>query len=237
MPALLDFVVLTLIVIVIPFRAIAERRRLQSALAAGIIDAKVQSYRRIMTWQWAAALLLIGAWLGIGRPLSFLGIVRPSGYGFLVGLGVALLVIVVLFVQLQATLQRPTVAEQVRAAAASLTFILPSTRKELRLFTWLGVTAGIVEELLVRGYMLWVVASIVPTWVAVVVTSIAFGIGHAYQGVSGIVKTAAVGLLLGALYVLTGSIWVPMLVHAAVDVLNGRTAYVALTSRSVAGGA
>lgn len=237
MPALLDFVILALIVIVIPLRAIAERRRLQSALAAGISDAKVQAYRRIMTWQWAAALVLIGAWLGTGRALAFLGIVRPSGYGFLVGLGVALVVSVVLIVQLQATLRRPKVAEQIRAAAAALTYILPSTSRELRLFTWLGVTAGIVEELLVRGYMMWVVGSLVSTWVAVVVTSIAFGIGHAYQGVSGIVKTAAVGLFLGALYVVTGSIWVPMLVHAAVDVLNGRTAYVALTSKSAAGDA
>jgi membrane protease YdiL (CAAX protease family) len=236
-PALLDFGILALIVIVIPLRAIAERRRLQSALAAGVTDAKVQAYRRIMTWQWTAALVLLGAWLGTGRALGLLGIERPRGTGFVAGLGVALVVVCVLVVQLLATLRRPKVAEQVRAAAAPLTFILPSTQRELRLFTWLGVTAGIVEELLVRGYMLWVVGSIVPTWVAVVVTSIAFGIGHAYQGVSGIVKTTAVGLLFGWLYVLTGSIWVPMLVHAAIDVLNGHTVYAALNSGPIGGDA
>lgn len=234
MPALLDFVLVALIIVVVPLRAIAERRRLQSALAAGVSDAKVQGYRRIMTWQWAAAIVLLGAWLGIGRPLASLGIVQPSGYGFVAGLVVALLVVVVLGAQLRLVMRRPKVAEQMRAAVASLTFILPTTRRELRFFTWLGVTAGIVEELLVRGYMMWVVASLVPIWIAVVVTSIAFGIGHAYQGVSGILKTAAVGLFVGALYVMTGSIWVPMLVHAAVDVLNGRTAYAALTSESAA---
>lgn len=235
MPGLLDFAVLTLIVILTPLRAIAERRRLQNALTAGVTDAKVQAYRRIMAWQWAAALILLGAWLGTGRALSLLGIERPRGYGFVAGLVVALVVIVVLVAQLQAVIRRPKVAEQIREAAASLTFILPSTRRELRLFTRLGVTAGIVEELLVRGYMMWVVGSLVSTWLAVVVTSIAFGIGHAYQGVSGIVKTAAVGLFVGWLYILTGSIWIPMLVHAAIDVLNGRTAYAALTSASAGG--
>jgi membrane protease YdiL (CAAX protease family) len=210
---------------------------LQGALAAGVADAKVRSYRRIMTWQWTAALVLVGAWLGTGRALSFLGIERPGGYGFLVGVAVVLVVIVVLIVQLLATQRRPKVAEQIRAATASLTWILPSTRRELRLFTWLGVTAGIVEELLVRGYMMWVITSIVPTWLAVLVTSIAFGIAHAYQGVGGILKTSAVGLFLGWLYVLTGSIWLPMLVHAAVDVLNGQTAYLALTNKPAGGDA
>ena len=232
MPALLDFVLLALIVIVVPLRAVGERRRLQNALTAGVSDAKVQAYRRIMAWQWAAALVLLGAWLGTGRALGLLGIERPRGYGFVAGLVVALVVIVVLVAQLQAVRRRPKVAQQIRAAAAPLTFIVPSTPQELRGFTRLGVTAGIVEELLSRGYMRWVLDAVAPTWVALVVSSIAFGIGHAYQGVSGVVKTTAVGLFVGGLYLLSGSIWVPMIVHAAVDVLNGYAIYAALNSNS-----
>ena len=234
MPALLDFVLVALFIIVVPLRAAAERRRLESALAAGVADAKVRSYRRIMTWQWVVALILLVAWLGIGRELGLLGIVLPSGWGFLAGVGIALALIFVLIGQLQATKRRPKVAEQIRATAAPLTFLLPSTPTELRLFTWLGVTAGIVEELLCRGYMMWVVRSVAPSWVALVVTSIAFGIGHAYQGFSGILKTFGVGLFVGGLYLLTGSIWIPMIVHAAIDVFSGHTIYAALQSRPAA---
>ena len=58
-----------------------------------------------------------------------------------------------------------------------------STPAEMRRFTWLGITAGIVEELIFRGYLVWYFSSFVPLWAAIVITAVAFGIGHAYQGI------------------------------------------------------
>ena len=58
-------------------------------------------------------------------------------------------------------------------------------------------------------------------WLAVVLSSIAFGFGHMYQGKIGIVKTGGIGLALAGLYVLTGSLWAPMVLHAFVDVNSG----------------
>jgi membrane protease YdiL (CAAX protease family) len=48
-----------------------------------------------------------------------------------------------------------------------------------------------------------------------------FGLGHAYQGPKGILKTGLVGLVLGGLFALTGSLWAPMLVHVVMDLLAG----------------
>ena len=118
-----------------------------------------------------------------------------------------------------------------REAAASLSFLTPSTPAELQRFSWLGVTAGIVEELIFRGYLVWYFASFAPLWAAIVITAIAFGIGHLYQGLGGVLKTAVAGVLFGALYWFSGSIWLPMFLHAAIDVLQGRLIYFSLTNR------
>lgn len=52
-----------------------------------------------------------------------------------------------------------------------------------------------------------------------------FGVGHAYQGVRGIVSTALAGAIGMAVYLLTGSLLAPMLLHAALDLVNGLTFY------------
>ncbi|MEJ7704018.1 MAG: CPBP family intramembrane glutamic endopeptidase [Geodermatophilaceae bacterium] len=45
----------------------------------------------------------------------------------------------------------------------------------------------------------------------------AFGLAHLYQGRGGVVTTSVLGALLTFLYVGTGTLLVPMLVHAAID--------------------
>jgi membrane protease YdiL (CAAX protease family) len=81
---------------------------------------------------------------------------------------------------------------------------------------------------------MWCIGAVAPTWVALIGSSLAFGIGHLYQGVTGILKTGTVGLVVGGLYLISGSIWLPMFVHAAIDVLNGRMVYVAMRNTPAA---
>ena len=57
---------------------------------------------------------------------------------------------------------------------------------------------------------------------AVVLSSIVFGLGHAYQGPVGMGKTALVGLVLALLTVFSGSLFVPMLLHTVIDLTSGR---------------
>ena len=60
-----------------------------------------------------------------------------------------------------------------------------------------------------------------PMWAVVVVSSVAFGLGHSYQGAGGMVRVTLIGLVFGALYVFTGSIWIPIVAHVILDVLQG----------------
>jgi uncharacterized protein len=98
--------------------------------------------------------------------------------------------------------------------------LLPRTTRERRLFTLVGVTAGVCEEWLYRGFFLAVVAALaggLPTAVLVLVAAAAFGLAHVYQGRVGIVTTGLLGGVMAAIYLQTGSLLLPVVLHAVID--------------------
>ena len=95
----------------------------------------------------------------------------------------------------------------------------------MRLFRGVSVTAGVCEEILFRGFLIWYLATFFGLTVAVFASSAVFGLGHAYQGAGGILKTGVIGLVMAGLYVLSGSLWPPVALHAATDVVNGGIAH------------
>ena len=56
---------------------------------------------------------------------------------------------------------------------------------------------------------------------SLIVVSIIFGVTHLYQGTSGIIAITITGLLLGALYLVTGrNLWVPIIAHGVNDTVG-----------------
>lgn len=105
-------------------------------------------------------------------------------------------------------------------AAQRLSFLLPSSGDERRWWIGVCVAAGVCEEIIYRGFLLhYFHASplhLSLTW-ALAASSIVFGIGHLYQGATGAVSTVVVGFLLGVVFLVTGSLMVPMIAHALLD--------------------
>ncbi|MDB6119860.1 MAG: Abortive infection protein [Verrucomicrobiaceae bacterium] len=98
------------------------------------------------------------------------------------------------------------------------------------IYYWLTLTfvsfvvAGLREELwratsIATLRRLWpsVFASRKGEYVAVVLTSIVFGIGHIPQGAIAVVGTAAIGVLLGCIMVFHRSIWPAVIAHGFFD--------------------
>jgi uncharacterized protein len=55
-------------------------------------------------------------------------------------------------------------------------------------------------------------------WVGIVIAGgLCLGLAHAYQGWGGMAMTAVVGCALGGLYAASGSLLLPILLHAALD--------------------
>ncbi|MFP7761101.1 CPBP family intramembrane glutamic endopeptidase [Marisediminicola sp. LYQ85] len=97
--------------------------------------------------------------------------------------------------------------------------LLPRNRRELPYGAALSVNAGIVEELLFRLALPAIVFGVTGSALVAIVASVAvFGALHAYQGVAGVVGSTVIGAALMALYLATGSILLPIVAHALIDV-------------------
>jgi len=218
----IDGVWAVFLVAVVPYVALLTFRRFQGALASGAPRARVEAYRRTILGQWLAAGAALATWLVLGRDLAALGLGGPARPGFWWGGAATLVASALLVVQM-----RSVVADARKLAAARAKFepvraLLPADDREARWFDALGLTAGICEEVVYRGYLLAVLAALVGTVGAVALSALVFGLAHAYQGVRGVAGTALAGAVAAALVVWTGALWAPMLLHAVVDWTSGR---------------
>ncbi len=99
--------------------------------------------------------------------------------------------------------------------------LLPETRWER---VWcvlvLAPTAGLCEEFLYRGCLLFQIADWTHSigWGAAA-SSVAFGLAHSYQGLNGMVRAGLLGVLLALPVVHLGSIYPSMAAHFLIDAL------------------
>ena len=100
--------------------------------------------------------------------------------------------------------------------------LMPVTRREKVLYAGLSFCAGFGEELAYRGYAIpavFLAGGSAPA--ALAVTSAAFAVLHSYQGVLGVVRTGVVGMIMGMVFLHTGSVWPPMVAHVLIDLAVG----------------
>ena len=191
-------------------------------------NARTKEYLWTIAMEWGLTLALLAGWLWAARPLAALGVGLPNGTG---AWWTVLVCVVGIFFYMH---QARTVAASLDAQASlrkelesqpNVRMILPATVREARVFAGLAITAGICEEVLYRGYLLWYLQSLGLGRGAVVVAIVAFGITHAFQGIRGIIGTGAMGAVFMGVYLLTGSLVAPIVLHATVDLANGLMAY------------
>lgn len=101
-------------------------------------------------------------------------------------------------------------------------FLLPRNRRERNGFLALALVAGVCEEYVFRGFALHVVEA----WsgspaLAVVATSVAFGLAHGYQRLSGVLRAGALGGLLAVPVVATGSLFPSVAAHFWINAVIG----------------
>jgi len=223
---LLDHGLVFIIAIVYPIAGLFGFRRLLRRVAAGESVNRSQLYRNTMVGHWTLLLICMAIWAGAARPWSALGLGLQLDPRFAIAAILTVLGIVVLLMQVRevksATQKQ---LDRIRKRFGKLSLIIPQNGNELARFYGLSITAGIVEEILWRGFLIWYLSQFMPLWGAALVSIIGFGLAHAYQGVANLPPIIAVGAVFTGLYLLTGSIWLPVILHAAVDILQGRLAY------------
>jgi len=166
-----------------------------------------------------ASLLVVGAWLA-GIPAGALGLsadaVASAPLGVGVALGVGLHAVNTVGTRLSdrfglgdsSTLRRAMAPESTAGWVVLLAVVLP-------------LVAGF-EELLFRGVLIGAFAAGfgLSPWLLAGLSSVAFALGHGAQGRLGVVVTGALGFVLAAAFVVTGSLMTVVVAHYLVNALE-----------------
>ena len=100
--------------------------------------------------------------------------------------------------------------------------LLPNQSVEFAPFCALAITAGVCEEFLYRGFaMAALYRAGVAGWAVITISSILFGLAHAYQGPGGIAGTTLLGFLFAWARLTFASLLPVTIWHTGVDVAAG----------------
>jgi len=165
-----------------------------------------------------------------GRSLGVLNLAAPQGWRLAVCAALPLAYLALIVTQGRMLAGRPEALAKLRKRLQPLRALVPHTPAEYRLFVPLSITAGICEELLFRGYLVWVLRSWIGLYPAAGASMVLFGLGHVYQGASFGVRAFFAGAAMGVLALVTGSILPGMALHALIDLGSGWITYMAMRS-------
>lgn len=228
---IVDHLFFLFLAVVYPITSFFSFRRLARRIAAGELIGPTKIYNSTLMGHWAMFAAGLAIWVFAGRSWGALGFEWNVDTGFLIGLALTVAAIVILVWQYGSlgNASEKTQRSLLRQLG-ELEILMPRNNNELRRFYAVSASAGLVEETLWRGYMFWYLGHVMPLWAAAVVTSVVFGLGHVYQGVANVPKIILVGGVFAGLYLLTGSLWLPILLHAVFDAVQGRAFYTILST-------
>ena len=176
---LLDHIYLLLLAVGLPLYSAWSWRRWLAKLAAGYRPRRLRLYLGSMAQLWLVFGVLAAFWWWLARPPGPLGFSAPGGTGFWLG---AVLVVLVTgaFIRSWRGMAQAGAAERrrYRRELAELGHMMPRNRREYAAFVALSVTAGVVEETIFRGWLLWYLQAWMPLTAAVFVSSALFGLAH-----------------------------------------------------------
>lgn len=172
----------------------------------GFITALVVISKKAMHWSWSD--------LGFAPPLTWWNPFLTA-----VGTFTAVILLSLFLKPLLLEIGGPQKTEHLTALKGNLPLLLFAL-----LLVW--TAAAFVQELVFRAFMINALDTIfgnnsLSTWFAVLTSAVLFGMVHAWQGLGGILFTAAIGLIFGIAYILNGRrIWSIIFVHGLLDSLT-----------------
>ena len=233
MPDLYDHLLAALLILALPPRAYFAFRTLTRAAAADRPRKRRRIYAIALITQWLLAAFVAIRWLVTARGWTEIGlipVVTPGAIGVAIGLAV---IVTLIALQLRGG-PDAAMLDRARGRLAHVEALLPHSPGELRWFRGVAVTAGVCEELLFRGFLIWYFAHFTGLIQSALIASVSFGLGHAYQGPRFVLVTALLGAFLAGVYLISGSLFLPMLIHALMDLYSGWLGYRVLTSAAAA---
>jgi uncharacterized protein len=187
---------------------------------------RTRSYAVTLVFEWLLFAYVVGGVRGYGESALVVLGTRWNSFRELlrdIGIAAAFWLIAAVILQVVARLL------YAHTPRPNQDFLLPHNLGELALWIALSVSAGICEETIFRGYLQRQFAAFTKSAPAgIVLSAVAFGAAHAYQGTRMTVLIAVYGLLFGMLAHWRGSVRPGMIAHGWQDSLNGLVAILKL---------
>ncbi|MDJ0276058.1 type II CAAX endopeptidase family protein [Sphingomonas sp. 2R-10] len=219
---MLDHILAILLLIVVPMRALWRSRPGRPASST-----KITRYISTIGMVTGLLALLATSWLITGRSAEALGLAAPTSTPSLIGLGIAVVIFITLFLGRNKK-PKPSQKEGIEAAQRDL---FPETPKETRLFLFLCLAVGGGWEILYRGFLLYYLPSMIGLFWAVIIAAVAYGAAHGFKNPKQFVGSIVSALVFTVAYVATSNLWWLMLIHIGV-MLIGAAASKAISSNS-----
>lgn len=221
---LADHILFLLLGILLPWRTIGAQKKLKDLTFSSAMRRSLYIGNSIGLW--LMALIVLGLWWWLDRPFSTLGLHwTPQVLSFW-SIGFVALFLVIYLLDAIRDITTPKGRAEVEKKLDKELAILPRQPKSYLYFIPLAISAGICEEIVFRGFFIGYLFSLLGPGlfakiVAVGVPAIIFGLVHTYQGVQAIYKILGMAVLFGTIYLLTGSIFLLIILHAVVDLIGG----------------
>jgi membrane protease YdiL (CAAX protease family) len=219
-------------------RALPRYRQLKQAIANGDAEARIRMYREVLAFEGISAVLAIGAlgfdWSKLNPKYLALAdtqlmrllsgnreLVRAELIGMAIGLatGTGAWIVARLLRNRRGAEPAPTTSSSWRKFLPDFAALLPTTTRERLVWVAVAISAGICEEVVFRGWLLAALhgqLGMQGAWL-IGTAAVIFGLAHAYQQITGVVATGLFGVLACLLYIGTGSLLAPIILHVIVD--------------------
>jgi membrane protease YdiL (CAAX protease family) len=183
--------------------------------------ARIAGYKQTILFWDIAGLALIAVWLVYERSWAELGIRAAMPGQLAAGLGVGAVLVAVILMQQYRRIKTGLSAELLARQLGDLEAFMPRSGREQRWFRVVAVNAGVTEELIARGFLLWYLEPLIGMVWGPLLAVVAFAGAHAYQGLRQMPGLLVASAAFVALYLVSGSLLLPILFHAILDLVQG----------------
>jgi uncharacterized protein len=190
---------------------------------------------RARLWLWSGWMIMlwilvaagVALWLFEARAWESLRLMAPHGWRLWGAIGLVLM-LVITYARTVVRITRSKRPKRIKMGNPHVEKLAPHTRSELGWWVAVSLSAGVCEEFIFRGYLIWVFQPVFGLWGAAAFSLVVFAAAHAYQGVKGVLATGVVGGLLTLVVLISGSLLPAIALHVLTDIGTGLVAWLAL---------
>jgi membrane protease YdiL (CAAX protease family) len=200
------------ILALMPLQAILSRRKVQN-----LRPTRMRAYASTISGLTLLGAVTLGVdWFSGGTGIHAAGLLLPLR---ILSIWTLITLLCCATVWLAGMLQRKLWQQP---ADEVVTLLLPRTTRERWVFAAVSILAGMVEEYVMRGFCLLVLAQATGSMpLSLTLVTVGFAVAHGYQGVSATVRTGVLGAILAVPVVVTSTLIPSMVAHAGTDLLAG----------------